>query len=265
MRRLLTFALGGETLAASLDAGQGDLGLVMVTGGSQTRVGSHRMYERLAATMAARGVTALRFDRRGVGDSSGKDPGFRQSGDDLDAAISLLRRERPGLRRLFGLGLCDGATALCASASRTKLDGLVLINPWLVEAEADAPPPAAVRDHYRRRLLSREGWRKILTGQINAAKLLRGLRTASQRGQASPLAQAAAQGLREAGIPAIVLLCKGDATAIAAHQELKSTDFNGLITDIEMIDSDSHTFARPGDAERLAEAVASALTRLESA
>ena len=262
MRRLLTFPVQGETLGASFDAGDGDVGVVMVTGGSQTRVGSHRMYERLAAALSAAGVSTLRFDRRGVGDSSGSDSGFRRSGEELAGAVELLRRERPGLRKIFGFGLCDGATALCLSSARAGLDGVILVNPWLVEAEAGAPPPAAVRHHYRQRLLSREGWKKILTGQINIGKLLKGVRSASQRSQASPLAQEAARGLAGSSLPAIAILCTGDATAIAAEQELKASEFNGLIVEVHTIDSDSHTFARPGDAEQLAKAMSAALAKL---
>jgi exosortase A-associated hydrolase 1 len=262
MRRLLTFAVQGETLGASLDAGDGGLGLVMVTGGTQTRVGSHRMYERLAAALSGLGVTTLRFDRRGVGDSSGGDPGFRQSGEELAAAVELLRRERPGLRKIYGFGLCDGATALCLAGAQAGLDGVILANPWLVEAEAGSPAPAAVRHHYRERLLSREGWKKILTGQINIRKLLKGLRSVAGAGQASPLAQQAASGLSRSHLPAVAILCSGDATAIAARNELKALYFNGLIAEVHMIDSDSHTFARPGDAEHLAQAMSAALAKL---
>ena len=102
MRRLISFECEGHALGASLDAGDGAAGLVMVTGGTQTRIGSHRMYERLAAALAERGISCLRFDRRGVGDSGGEDPGFRGSGPDIAAAAAALRRECPTLRRLHG-------------------------------------------------------------------------------------------------------------------------------------------------------------------
>ena len=74
----------------------------------------------------------------------------------------------------MGLGLCDGATALALFGKAAGLDALILVNPWLVEAEADAPPPAAIRAHYRKRLLSREGWKKILSGAVDYRKLLKG-------------------------------------------------------------------------------------------
>ena len=102
MRRLLTFPCEGAELAASLDDAGGATGLLMVTGGSQTRIGSHRMYERLAKTLAENGFPCFRYDRRGVGDSAGEDPGFKGSGPDLKAAAAAFRdrgaRDRARLR-----------------------------------------------------------------------------------------------------------------------------------------------------------------------
>ena len=45
MRRLLSFECEGAELAASSIPAAGATGLLLVTGGSQTRAGSHRMYE----------------------------------------------------------------------------------------------------------------------------------------------------------------------------------------------------------------------------
>jgi exosortase A-associated hydrolase 1 len=263
MRRLLSFECGGTELAASLDAAGGATGLLLVTGGSQTRFGSHRMYERLAKALAERGFPSLRFDRRGVGDSAGEDPGFRGSGPDLVAAAAAFRKETPRLDRVMGLGLCDGATALALFGKAAGLDALILVNPWLVEAEAEAPPPAAIRAHYRKRLTSLEGWKKILSGAIDYRKLLKGLRKAS-KDQGSPLAREAAAALRASGLRAWLILAEEDATAIAAVQELKAPAFNGLIEGRELVKSDSHTFARPGDEAALLAATVRAIETLSN-
>ena len=248
----------------SLDAAAGETGLLLVTGGSQTRIGSHRMYERLAKLLAERDYPCLRYDRRGVGDSGGEDPGFQGSGPDIAAAAAAFRREHPALRRLFGFGLCDGATALALFGKAAGLDGLILVNPWLVEAQADAPPPAAVRAHYRRRLRSREGWKKILSGAVDWRKLLKGVRSISARQEGSPLARQTAAALRSGGLRAWLILAEADATAIAAEQELRAAAFKGLIEGRELIKSDSHTFARPSDEAALAEAVVRALKALSA-
>jgi exosortase A-associated hydrolase 1 len=263
MRRLLSFDCQGAELAASVDQVGGTTGLLLVTGGSQTRVGSHRMYERLANSLAKQGFPCLRFDRRGVGDSAGEDPGFRGSGPDLAAAAAAFRAAVPALERVMGLGLCDGATALALFGREAGLDALILVNPWLVEAEANEPPPAAIRAHYRKRLLSLEGWKKVISGAVDYRKLLAGLRKASKT-QGSPLARDTAAALRASGLRAWLILAAEDATAIAAVQELKAPAFQGLVEGREVVKSDSHTFARPGDEAALREAVIRAMRTLTS-
>jgi exosortase A-associated hydrolase 1 len=262
MRRLIAFPCAGAELAGSLDAAAGATGLVMVTGGSQTRIGSHRMYERLAKALSEKGYSCLRFDRRGVGDSAGEDPGFRGSGPDIAAATATLRRECPALTRVVGFGLCDGASAIALFGREAGLDALILVNPWLVEAEAGEPPAAAVRAHYRKRLLSLEGWKKLLSGAVDYRKLLRGISRISSQDEGAPLARETAAALSAARLRSWLILAAGDATALAAGQEVKGPAFSGLIEGRETIASDSHTFARPGDEAALLTAVVRALTAL---
>ena len=259
MRRLLTFACQGATLGATLDGGSGATGLLMVTGGSQTRIGSHRMYERLATALAAEGIPALRFDRRGGGDSEGEDPGFRGSAPDIAAAAEALRREGD-VARIVGFGLCDGATALALHGAAAGIHDVILVNPWLAEAEADSPAPAAIRRHYRDRLLSREGWTKLLSGSVSLGKLFAGLRKSTQT-DSSELAAQVAGALRANRLRVELILAETDATAVAAAHELKHKQFKGLIAKSQTISSNSHTFARPGDAEALLAATRAALRR----
>ena len=265
MRRLLTFACDGHALAAALDGAEAEsaTGLLLVTGGSQTRFGSHRMSEGLTKALAELGLSCLRFDRRGVGDSEGEDPGFLGSAPDIAAAAAAFRKARPPLRRLYGFGLCDGATALALFGAQAGLDGLVLVNPWLVEADSGEPPPAAIRRHYRDRLLSLDGWKRLLSGGVDYRKLLRGILKSGQTAP-STLAQQVAEALRRDRLPVETILAAGDATAIAAEAEMKSPAFKGLAIGFQSVETDSHTFARPGDEERLKNAVLEAVRRLEA-
>jgi len=263
MRRLTSFSCEGETLAATLDDAGGTTGILLVIGGSQTRIGSHRMYERLARALAEKGFPCFRYDRRGVGDSGGDDPGYRASGPDLKAAARAFKAESRAVSRIIGFGLCDGATAIALFGEAAGLDGLILVNPWLVEsADEDAPPPAAIRRHYWRRLTSLEGWRKIVTGSVNWSKLFKGVKQASARREQAPLAQDVAAALQHAALPAFLLLAKDDATAVAAEAELAADDFSGLILGREVMETDSHTFARPGDEAMLLGSVERALAAL---
>ncbi|HEX8574139.1 MAG TPA: hydrolase 1, exosortase A system-associated [Allosphingosinicella sp.] len=264
MRRLLSFDCDGAALGASLDFAEGTTGLLFVTGGTQTRIGSHRMYERLAAALAEAGWPCLRYDRRGVGDSEGEDPDFRDSGPDLAAAAAAFRREQPGLTRLLGFGLCDGASTLALHGKAAGLDGYILVNPWFVEAEAGEPAAAAIKSRYKEQLLSLDGWKRLLSGSISYRKVLKGLgRIVASR--PSSLAGEIAAALGKARVPAQLILASGDGTAIAAQAEWSSPPFKALRQSNPAplrIDSDSHTFSRPGDEEALLKAVREALERL---
>ena len=263
MRRLIAIDCGGAALGATLDSADGGTGLVLVTGGSQTRVGSHRMYERLAGALAAEGISCLRYDRRGVGDSEGEDPGYRGSGSDLAAASAALRSACPAVRRLYGFGLCDGATAIALFGRQAGLDGLILVNPWLVETESGTPPPAAIRRHYRERLTSWRGWKDLLYGAVNYRKLLRGILKLLRR-QDEALAREVADVLARDRLPTQLILATGDATAIAAETELRNKNFKQLLADAQRLETDSHTFARPGDEGRIRAAVLASIRSLEA-
>lgn len=261
MRRLLTFTCEGDMLGATID-GDGAIGILMVTGGSQTRIGSHRMYERLAKSLAEKGYACIRFDRRGVGDSEGEDPGFRGSGPEIAAAAAAFRAEVPGLQRIIGFGLCDGATALALSGAQAGLSGVIMTNPWLVETEPDAPPPAAIRRHYRDRLASVEGWKRLLTGAISYRKLASGIVRAAAPAS-SALAADAAASLARHRLPVALILAGGDATAIAASHEWGKPGFAAVDRRSTFeLPTDSHTFARPGDETALLQACLAALERL---
>lgn len=262
MRRLIAFPCESATLAGSLDGASGTIGLLLVIGGSQTRIGSHRMYERLVKGLADKGYSCFRFDRRGVGDSSGDDPGFKGSGPDLKAAADAFRKEVPGLTHLIGFGLCDGATALALHGDDAGLDGLILANPWLVEAEEGAPAPAAVRAHYRKRIFSRDAWKRLFKGAVNFRKLWGGIRKLFSRRKPESLSNDVAQAMLRHRLPAEMILCTGDNTAIAADAEVRGWKHPELIRATQLIETDSHTFARPGDDAMLLTMVETALVEL---
>jgi len=264
MRRLLSFNCDGAALGASLDDAEGATGLLMVTGGTQTRIGSHRMYERLAKRLAEQGFPCFRYDRRGVGDSEGENSDWRDSGPDIAAAAAAFRRECPHVQRLIGFGLCDGASVLAFHGLEAGLHGLIMLNPWLVETQVGTVAPAAVKAHYRQRLTSVAGWRKLLSGSVSYKKLLRGIASLFSSGP-STLSEEIASALEADAFEVELILASRDGTAIAAEAEWNGRAYRRIrqsSSPLQRIDSDSHTFARPGDEEALAEAVLSALRRL---
>lgn len=262
MRRLTAFACEDATLAATIDDAAGRTGLLIVTGGTEIRVGAHRGLERLAAAVAASGFPAFRFDRRGVGDSDGEDPGFAASGPDIAAAAREFRRLRPDLDRLVGFGLCDGATALALHHRDAGIDALILANPWVVEPEAGMPPPAAIRRRYVQRLLSLDGWRRLLGGGIDYRAAMRGLRSIARKPETG-LAATVAGTLDGSDAAVTLILAEGDATAIAFAAEWNGARFAALRASaraaVERIDSRSHSFAVGDDPARLLAACLAAI------
>ena len=58
-------------------------GVLIVVGGPQYRVGSHRQFTLLARHLAEHGIPVMRFDYRGMGDSEGDRRTFENLEDDL--------------------------------------------------------------------------------------------------------------------------------------------------------------------------------------
>lgn len=244
MRSLTSFACAGETLIGTFDAAPGSTGLLIVSGGNEIRAGAHRGMALLAQRVAAAEYPVLRYDRRGIGDSTGANGGFESSGPDIGAAAAHLRVLEPQLTRIVGFGNCDAATALVLFGRDAGIDDLVLANPWTIEGQHDLPPPAAIRARYAAKLRDPREWWRLLSGGVNFGKLARGLRR-SRKTAASGLAERLAEGLPD---DAMILTAKGDNTAIA---------FRAALPGIWVIerDTDSHSFAKPGDADWLFERI----------
>ena len=137
----VVMACQGETLVGVLSrpAGSeaGHLGLVLIVGGPQYRVGSHRQFTMLAREAAAQSTPVLRFDCRGMGDSTGDLRNFEAIDDDIASAIDALQQRAPQVRRVVLWGLCDGASAALMYWDRRRdprLAGMCLLNPWVRSA-----------------------------------------------------------------------------------------------------------------------------------
>lgn len=265
MRRLIRFPCGPDRLSASLDEGARTTGLICVTGGTQIRSGPHRLLHQLAVKAASAGYPVFRYERRGLGDSDGVDPGYRRSGPDLVAAAAAFRQEAPHVRTLVGFGLCDGATTLALHGEDARVDVLVLANPWLVETEEGDLAPAATRAHYRGRLLSPGSWAAVLSGKVDilgAAKSLFG--SVSKREDRSLADEVASRLPRYAGKLALIL-SSGDGTAIAAKACWNSAAF-ASVRDAAIVEvsTDAHTFAREGDLDKVATTLLAFMQRNET-
>ena len=189
--RALNFSCQGQHLVgvASLPAAPRRVGMLIVVGGPQYRAGSHRQFVQLARRAAAEGHAVLRFDCRGMGDSSGEQRSFEDIGPDIAAAVQALLQAAPAVQQVVLWGLCDGASAallyLGESARDPRVTGLCLLNPW-VRSEATLAR-THVKHYYTQRLRQPEFWAKLLRGGVAwqaLGGLVRSLRLAA--GSARP-------------------------------------------------------------------------------
>ncbi|NVM78320.1 exosortase A-associated hydrolase 1 [Duganella sp. SG902] len=162
-------------------------GVLIVTGGPQYRVGSHRQFVLLARHLAAHQVPVMRFDYRGMGDSEGDMRDFESIQDDLEAAISEFFCTMPAMQEVVLWGLCDGATAAAFHAwSDPRITGLVLANPWVRTDQGRAR--ATLRHYYLERVRDAAFWRKLASGGFGFRRALDSFRQLAQAAR-QPMAQ----------------------------------------------------------------------------
>lgn len=172
----LVFDCDGDELVGVLHHGNenASTAVLLVVGGPQYRVGSHRQFVYLARDLSGAGIPVLRFDYRGMGDSAGELVGFEGIGRDIRCAMDALSDAVPGLSRVVIWGLCDAASAAAFyAATDTRVGGLVLLNPWVRSTAGEAR--ALLRHYYARRVFSGEFWRKIIRGDLQVLGSLQSL------------------------------------------------------------------------------------------
>jgi exosortase A-associated hydrolase 1 len=146
-------------------------GVLIVVGGPQYRVGSHRQFALLARDLASQGIPAMRFDYRGMGDSDGDARTFEGVGNDVRSAIDQFFSTVPSMEEVVIWGLCDAASAgMFYGAHDPRVCGLVLLNPWIRTTGGHAK--ATLKHYYRDRLLQPALWKKIVTGRFEFKRAL---------------------------------------------------------------------------------------------
>lgn len=141
-------------------------GVLIVVGGPQYRVGSHRQFVQLSRALAAQNISSMRFDTTGMGDSYGSKKEFDSIDDDIHAAMDAFIHTQPHLTDVVIWGLCDAASAALIYAYTDKrVSGLVLLNPWMRNDQAMGK--TMVKYYYFQRLLSKAFWKKLFSGNVN--------------------------------------------------------------------------------------------------
>lgn len=150
--------------------------LAVVAGGPQYRGGCCRQLIYMARALAQGGVPVMRFDYRGMGDSSGPFQGFEHVEDDIGAALQAFRQTVPGMEEVILWGGCDAASAILIHAHRFPIvTGMILGNPFAHSEETRA---AVERNYYLNRLRDKVFWKKVFTLRFNPLPAIRSVASA---------------------------------------------------------------------------------------
>jgi hypothetical protein len=153
------------------------------------------------------------------------------------------------MTRLVGFGNCDAATALALFHRDAGVDALVLANPWVGDEDDALPPASAIRSHYAGRLRDPGQWLRALSGGMNIGKAIKGLLKVSSKSNEPDNPIAARMAVAMVDTPYTILLAQRDNTAIRFEASWREPDT------ARRRETDSHSFARPGDGEWLREQI----------
>jgi len=241
--------------------------IIVVAGGPQYRAGAHRQFVSLARKLAGRGgYPVLRFDLRGMGDSSGEHRGFQHSDADQRAAVDALIATVPSVEEVVLFGECESASGILFYAFRDpRVRGVALVNPWVRTEGGRAE--VIMKHYYLSRLMSADFWRRVRSGKFDVVgsardfiatcrAYLQGRKLRSQTGPEGdhdiadlPLPVKTAVGLRRFTGPALILMSGNDYIAREFDEVVKSSQaWNGLLEQPRICRRDmegaDHTFSR---------------------
>ncbi len=257
------------------------IGILMLNSGSVHHIGPNRLWVTLARRWAARGITVLRIDLSGIGDSPAHVGAAEnrvysnEAARDIAAALARLRRE--GIAECHVLGLCSGAFhALNAAVAGEPFASALMINPLTYSWEDCARLGHALNEHevlqlskkYRHRAFNASTWRRLVRGELDL-KLIAGVLSARvrdalrewlargrrciglapARGLAASLAAAAQRGIR------LHFIFGKGASGHALMRRQAGPQLDGLLArsqvSIDLVTDSDHTFTRFEARERL--------------
>lgn len=239
--------------------------VIIVAGGPQFRVGAHRQFVVLGRRMAELGLSVLRFDHRGTGDSGGEYRGFLDMKEDISAAIDTLFEKCPHLEKVVLWGECESASAGGFYAhTDPRVAGVFMVNPWIRTEAGQAK--TYLKHYYWNRLRDPELWKKIKSGQFSFFHSLKAYlkllmhagkgstkkanKTETENLSSLPLPIRLTRSLKKFSGELYILTSGNDYIAqefndfTATSPEWKSSGLNDKIRFHEMQDAD-HTFSRP--------------------
>lgn len=168
-------------LSRPLD-GATERGLIVLNAGAIRHIGANRFDVTFARQLAAEGLSVLRVDLSGLGDSPAR-AGQREnevfgphSIEDVGICVDWMRAR--GVRELIVGGLCAGAShALSAVLAGQPIDAACLVNCPVFAPKAGFRPSDDRRfkdiAHYNKSVKSTRSWRKLFSGKVDLRRIAR--------------------------------------------------------------------------------------------
>jgi pimeloyl-ACP methyl ester carboxylesterase len=146
--------------------------VVLLNAGALRRTGPHRAWVDCARRWLLDGVTSLRVDMEGIGDSDGSEPGEEDLyGSEYVAQVRALLDGLPALgvpSRVVLMGLCGGAYwSFQVTQADLRVVHALLVNPKALEWHPTRAPVEASRE--LRKVLLPSRWRKLVSGELSWA------------------------------------------------------------------------------------------------
>lgn len=169
----ITIPQGDEILCADLTPG-GTTAVLILSGWGGTRYGPQRILLQTAQALAAQGITTLRLDFRGRGDSSG-DASTVTLDSMIEDTVTAIRwlRSKQHITHLQMIGLCSGGNVALGAASWLP-DEVEQVICWsllpFMEDKLQVKQSGQRKALWRQLLkkaFNPQSWRKLLHGEAN--------------------------------------------------------------------------------------------------
>jgi pimeloyl-ACP methyl ester carboxylesterase len=142
-----------------------DFACILMNAGVVHRIGPHRLNVKVARHLAEQGITTIRLDLSGIGDSrpEGSARSFSdQAVADIRAAMDQLQRMN-GTRRFVVSGLCSGAAVgFRAALADPRVVGLQMLDPYAYRTRA------AMLRYYAGRMRLPEAWSEAVANLVRS-------------------------------------------------------------------------------------------------
>lgn len=283
--RGLVFECAGDSLVGVVAVPERphSTGVVIIVGGPQYRIGSHRQFVLLARRLASMGYACMRFDNRSMGDATGEARDFEDIGDDLAAVMNEFVAAVPEVDEVVLFGLCGGASAACVYAGDDeRVKGVFLLNPWVRTDVSQAK--AYLKHYYLDRLRDLSFWKKLVSGNLGIRSAVGGLMSTARRAlvrvpaveaqagdgtNQSPLMEQMVRSVERSTCRGIVVLSGRDYVARECDEVLiPHPRFQQLVSagrmSVKRVDDADHTFTSPDMHDLLEQLIADFVRTVQS-